>query len=907
MTSFRRGAPRPGQPDKAPDQVRNAATESEVPVWLGRCERVSMFASVIVRIVEASARRAWLVLAIGVLLAIGSGYYAAKHFAINTNTDDLISSTLPWRQSQIAFDKTFPQLYQRILVVIDGRTPELAQSAADRLAAKLASNKDEIAAVDRTEGLPFFRRNALLFEPTAQVGATVHGMLGAQPLLASLTADPSQRGLLKALGMLARGAEEGAVKLENFSPLLNPLSQAYQAALDGRPDFFSWQSILGGAKPIPQELRQFLNIKPVMDYSDLEPGHKATQAIRNAAASLGLDPAHGVRVRLTGDVPLNDQEFVTVRQGAALNTTIMVLVVAFLLWAALRSPKIVFAILISVAIGLAITAALGLAMVGALNLISIAFAVLFVGIGADFGIQFSVRYRAERHAVDDLAKAISLAGARAGRPLALAAAATTCGFYAFLPTVYKGVSELGLIAGTGMIIAFIMSVTVLPALLTLFKPPSEDKPIGYAFLAPADRFLARHRYGIVIGTLVAVLAASPLLLHLRFDFNPLNLNSDTVQSVSTLKDLMKDPSTTYNTIDVVAANPAAADALAAKLAKLPQVARVTTLQSFVPTDQSAKLAILKPAAQRLAPLFARPPAPPLTDAELRASLSATSTALEAAAAKSPGPGGEPARRFAGLLNQMSGASPSKRAAATAILIPPLKVALAALRDSLQASRVTLASIPSEIRRQWQTPDGRTRVEVAPKGDPNSNAVIRRFTRAVTAVAPEAAGAPIAIQGAGDTVVKAFMEAGFLALLSISLLLYAVLRRVSDVLLTLVPLLLAGAVTLEICVAIGLRLNFANIIALPLLLGLGVAFKIYFVMAWRAGVTNLLQSSLTRAVFFSALVTATAFGSLWLSKNPGTSSMGKLLALSLICTLAAAVLFQPALMGPPRAKEGEEVI
>jgi hypothetical protein len=112
------------------------------------------------------------------------------------------------------------------------------------------------------------------------------------------------------------------------------------------------------------------------------------------------------------------------------------------------------------------------------------------------------------------------------------------------------------------------------------------------------------------------------------------------------------------------------------------------------------------------------------------------------------------------------------------------------------------------------------------------------------------------------------------------------------------LLLAGAVTLEITVLIGLPLNFANIIALPLLLGLGVAFKIYFVMAWRAGTTNLLQSSLTRAVFFSAMTTATAFGSLWLSKHPGTSSMGKLLALSLVCTLAAAILFQPALMGPP---------
>jgi uncharacterized protein len=151
-------------------------------------------------------------------------------------------------------------------------------------------------------------------------------------------------------------------------------------------------------------------------------------------------------------------------------------------------------------------------------------------------------------------------------------------------------------------------------------------------------------------------------------------------------------------------------------------------------------------------------------------------------------------------------------------------------------------------------------------------------------------------------VRAFFQAGAYSLVSIALLLWIVLRRFGDVLLTLIPLLLAGLLTLEICVVIGMPLNFANIIALPLLLGVGVAFKIYYIMAWRAGQTNLLQSSLTRAVVWSALTTATAFGSLWLSNHPGTSSMGKLLALSLVTTLCAAVLFQPALMGRPRTIE-----
>jgi len=184
--------------------------------------------------------------------------------------------------------------------------------------------------------------------------------------------------------------------------------------------------------------------------------------------------------------------------------------------------------------------------------------------------------------------------------------------------------------------------------------------------------------------------------------------------------------------------------------------------------------------------------------------------------------------------------------------------------------------------------------------------LRGFAAAVLAIAPDVTGTPVWLIEAEHTVVRAFIEAGVLAVLAIGVLLWITLRNFGDVLLTLVPLIVAGAVTLEVMVLTGESLNFANVIALPLLLGVGVAFKIYYIMAWRAGRTNLLQSTLTRAVFFSALTTATAFGSLWLSDQPGMASMGKLMALALLCTLAAAVLFQPVLMGPPRGGDAQNV-
>jgi uncharacterized protein len=187
----------------------------------------------------------------------------------------------------------------------------------------------------------------------------------------------------------------------------------------------------------------------------------------------------------------------------------------------------------------------------------------------------------------------------------------------------------------------------------------------------------------------------------------------------------------------------------------------------------------------------------------------------------------------------------------------------------------------------------------PKGDANDTNVLRDFATAVLRAEPSATGGALSLYEPARTVTEAFLQAGILAIAAITILLFIALRRVTDVLMTLVPLLLAGAVTLEICVLDGLSLNFANIIALPLLLGVGVAFKIYYIVAWRAGKTGLLQSTLTRAVIFSAMTTGTAFGSMWASSYPGMSSMGKLMALALLCTMAFAVLFQPVLMGRPR--------
>jgi hopanoid biosynthesis associated RND transporter like protein HpnN len=858
---------------------------------------------VIERIVAFCCRWPALVTLTALLLAVGAGAYTSAHFAMNSDSEKLISANVGWRKREIQFDRLFPQQSNLILVVIDGKTPELAESAAASLTARLAGDKDMFPDVRRPDGGAFFDHNGMLFLPLKDVAATTQQLFKAQPFLGALAADPSVRGVMDSLSTALLGVSQGQAKLSDLDLPMVRFGQVFAAAAQGKTDYLSWRALITNAPPRPEEIRRFIEVKPRLDFDALEPGARASAVIRTAARGLGLTPEHGVRVRLTGDVPLSDEEFGTLTDRAWLMVSAMMAGVLATLWLALRSFKIIFAILATLVVGLALTMGLGLIFIGVFNIISIAFIALFVGLGVDFGIQFSVRYRAERFQYPELSKALCHTGRSVGLPLALAAAATAVGFFSFLPTNYTGVAELGFVAGLGMIVAFVTSITLLPALLMLLKPEGEAEDVGFASLAVLDDYLAIHRRTVLRIAAGAGLVCLALTFFLHFDSNPLDLRSRKVESVSTLFDLMGNPETSPNTINVTAPSLTKADALAARLSALPRVAQALTLSSFVPDDQDKKLALIADADGLLDSTlnpFDVKPAP--GDAEIVASFKATAAKLRDAAANRNDASSSHARALAATLDGLASGAASNRARATEAIVPGLKTMLAQLSAALTPNRVTLATIPKTMKAEWIAANGAARIQVFPKNTSNDPRVLSNFSDAVLKIAPGATGAPISIRESGRTIVRAFVWAGILSFITIVVLLAAVLRRPADVAVTLAPLILAGLLTMGSCVALHLQLNFANIIALPLLLGIGVAFNIYFVVAWRAGAKNFLQSSLTRAVIFSAATTASGFGTLWLSRHPGTASMGELLMISLFWTLVTTLFVSPALLGPPPPHE-----
>ena len=851
------------------------------------------------RIVAVCCRFPIAVILLSLLLAVGAGWYIQQNFAMNTDSEQLISAKVGWRMRQARFDAAFPQQTNLTVVVIDGATPELAESATARLTEKLQANPRLFTHVRQSGGGSFFNQNGLLFLPLNEVRDTTQQLIKAQPFLGGLASDPSLRGIMTNLDTVLLGVSSGQAKLSDIDNALVRFAGVLDAAAHGKTEFMSWRSLITGAPPRQEEIRRFIEIKPHLDFNALEPGLEASNAIRAAARELNLTPEHGITVRLTGPVPLSDEEFATLTDRMWLMIGAMMGGVLLTLWLALKSFKIIFAILVTLFVGLAITMGLGLMWVGVFNIISIAFIALFVGLGVDFGIQFAVRYRSERHRNENLAEALVCTGHGVGIPLALAAMATAAGFFSFLPTTYTGVAELGKVAGIGMIVAFALSITMLPALLMLLNPPGEDEEIGFTSLGRLDDFMTRNRKAVIRVAAGAGLVSLGLMYFVTFDSNPLDLRSPRVESVSTLFDLMKNPQTSPNTIDVPAYSLPEADALAARIAQGSLVQMTLTLSSFVPDQQTEKLALIADANTLLdATINPFDVMPPPDDAAVTAAMTATAARLRAAAGSAQDKPAQDARHLAGALDAVVKAGKPALARAREAFEPGLKTMLRQVSDSLKAQPITPATMPAELRADWIAKDGTARIQVFPRDTSNDPAALSAFSDQVLAVAPNATGAPISIRESGKTILGAFIEAGILSFVVIVILLALVLRSLHDVLMTLAPLVLTFLLTLATCVLLGMRLNFANVIALPLLLGIGVAFNIYFVVAWRHGQRCFLASPLTRAVIFSAATTASGFGTLWLSIHPGTASMGELLMISLGWTLITTLFLSPALLGAP---------
>jgi hopanoid biosynthesis associated RND transporter like protein HpnN len=858
--------------------------------------------NIAVRLVDASTRVAvWLLIGVALLTA-GLLYYTVTHLSLNTDTEDMLDPNLPFRRLEREFDRAFPQFSDLIVVVVEATNPAKAQDVADTLADRIREKHALIRSVYRPGGGAFFARNGLLYLDLADLWTLDERFAEAEPFLGTMAHDPSLRGLFTLLGR-ALDEKLSAENEKLLKKIFDRIARAVEAQLAGRAYQVSWRDAwLEDPKMPGGTNKSFILVQPRLDYTSIEPAREALEFTRQLTRQPEL-LNDGVRARITGSVAIENDELANVSQDGKIVTTLAFALVCLVLLLGLNSPRLVAAMLTTLFIGLIWTGAFATFAIGPLNLISISFAVLFIGMGVDFSIQFAMRFKEEFDTGNkDHIQALSDAAAGVGGALALAAVAAAISFFSFVPTSYKGLAELGIISGASMVVALLASLTVLPALLRIMSIHAPLKRREPSFFRRLGFPLAHYRRAILGVAVLVTLGASALVPQVRFDFNPLNLRDPTTESVATFRDLLRDPDTTPYTIDVLANNLDTAQALAARLEKLDVVDKAVTLASYVPSNQDQKLDIIADMNVVLQPLMV---SSDIIEKSTRDETIATLDRFQEKLAKVRDSAADDAfaaslARLAEVLDDLK-ASPNFREQMLQELEPRVvgdfpKV-LQRLRELLEAERVTLASLPQDLKDRYIAPDGSTRIEVFPKQDLNDNRALRRFVEAVRTVTPHAIGSPVALLEGSEAVITACMQATVLALAAIAVLTVLVLHTVFAALLVLAPLLLAIDLTVASSVFFELPFNLANIIALPLLIGLNNAFGIYLVMRKHTGVTliDLFRSNTPAAVLFSGLTTMASFGTLAIARHPGMSQMGMLISLALAYALLFTLVVLPAIM------------
>ena len=879
-----------------------------------RAASTSSYARVFEGLVAAVQRHPWPVLVLALLITAASATYTVRNFAINTDTADLISNELPFRQDYLKYKEAFPGFANTLVIVVDGENADAVNRAAGKLAARLSKGNPHIRSVFYPRGDPYFRSNGLLYLGLDELRALSDRLAEAQPLLTSLAADMSLRGLFDVLALALGEAAKGGFDVSALDPILRETGAAVDARLAGQSYQLSWSGLLRGKEPTLEDRRRIIVAQAISDWRALKPDRAVMEAVRAEARDLGITPENGLRLRLTGSPALDTEELESVEEGAGAAGLLTLFLVLSLLLLGLRSLRLVAATLITLFAGLICTAGFAILAVGELNMISMAFAVLFIGLGVDFGIHLALRYDENRRAGVGEKAALLAAVRGVSEPLSLSAVCAAIAFFAFVPTAYRGVAELGLISGVGMFIALIANFTLLPALLAVIpaRPAGGGSRAGRDLAGAVSRGLghAIDRYGTPIVYSAALLGAVGLVFasQIKFDFDPLNLKDPNKESVQAVRELGQNPRYTMDTLSILTPDLDAAVALAKKVKALPEVRMALTLREYVPKDQDEKLPVVESMALFMTPLLigAESRAAP-TAQENRDALAAFRRALETFAASPQASRmatdvaalADKITRFEARLDGAGTARDADLAALQDGLLKYLPDQLDALRQSLEAGPVTADDLPPALRARQMASDGRARIKVFPAQSLSENEERRRFVEAVKRVAPNATDASVLLLESADAITGAFLQATATTLVLVLLLLAVLLRNIWDVVLVMAPLALAAVYTLAVAELLGMSLNFANIIALPLLMGLGVASAIHLVMRARQaaadGGNSLLRTSTPRAVLFSALTTIGSFGSLAISSHRGTASMGELLILALGMTLLCALVLLPALM------------
>ncbi|MEQ1636498.1 MAG: MMPL family transporter [Methylococcales bacterium] len=860
------------------------------------------------RFSEYSLRYPWVMLCIIGLLAVLALQYTVKHLSINTDTAELIAPDAPFQQNRRNFEKAFAQDMHTLLLVVESDTPELTKAATKRLGRLLSADKTNFDAVSIPNDEPFFHQNGLLYLDNKELQDLSNNLSQAQPFIGRIAQEPNLSGFFSIFEDVLTSADKTRDLPLDLTTLINKIVSAMHKTLNSENSLLSWENLIAEKKSQPN--KGFIIVSPKFDYAQIRPAEQAIAVIHQAIAHIQDPNLPSVKVWVTGEVGLEDDELSGMSAGTFTASIFSIVLVFFILLIAYRSLLFTLATLVTLAIGMVFCGAFAAFAVRELNLISVAFAVSNIGLGVEYAIHFCLRYRDNLNHHIERSRALRSTLISTTPSLLLCAGTTAIGLYAFIPTDYKGVSELGLLAGTSLFICLMVTLTALPALLK-FIPVSapaatvKSRPAYSTLVERMAKLTLHYAKPITLITGLFAIASIALVFKVKTDFNPINLRDPNTESVVAFKNLMKDKETTPMTLTVLVKDEKQVTALQKQLAVLASVDKTISLFDFIPDDQEEKLAmidemglLLGSQAQGFPAL--KPDANPAAGivrliAAIEAGLPAKTDKLEIAALQAF------KRELQDVLLELdTRQEPDRRMFIEKLqttLLGTLPTVMNELLRGFNAKEVALDDLPVDFKARWLSKEGWYRIQIYPKKDLNDLVALQTFITDIQAIAPNATDLPVMYLESMKEVIAAFQQAIIIALITIASLLFAIRRSVTDTLLVMTPLILAGLFTMASTVVTGTPINFANIIALPLLLGMGVDNGIHMVEKLHHSLSedqNIYQSSTARAMFYGALTTISSFAGLAFSPHQGIASMGLIITMGIFWIMVCTFIILPAL-------------
>lgn len=844
----------------------------------------------------------WIVI-LYTIISVFAIHYTIQNLGINSNTAEMFDPDLEFRQNQDHFNELFPLTKNNLVIVIEGDTPEITDISALELYSEFKRDTLHFNNAYLPGAGDYFKQNQFLFLNTEELENLSARLSRSNVFLSLLAQNNSMRGLFSLIDLiLEQGNDEQVVQLNN---LFGQISTTINDRIENRNTSLSWQRAFGGTELTEQARIRFIQVQPHLDYNKMIPAKEAIESARLLTAK--FSDSEKVNVRITGKLAMGYEEMQSVTEGAITASVLSLLFVTLILWVGLRSARLIGSSVLTLLAGLFITLAFTAWAIGQLNMISVAFAVLYIGLGIDYAIHFTLKYNEFTHENQSMGNAFFNSIKGVGPALLLTCISTAIGFYAFLPTTFDGVSELGLIAGTGMFISFTVTFTLLPALLKLFRHHNHDTS-DVTLTAPFSETLSgilNKRKNVIRGLGVIAAIASLAFIHaIEFDYDPMNLRDQQSESVSTLIDLIEEERLSPWNVEIIKENGSNVKENVASLKNIESAGQVLSVFSFIPENQDEKLQIIKQIDSRISRIpEIRKDSAALNIENQIESVSLLENSIRDYTKTRPenlDRLGESVQILNSTLNELS--ADDKKNLIEYVeegLLEHFSVMLSSLKKAASASPVSIDSLPLSLKNRWISTTGdKYRIQVSPAAGIEDPQSLRTFSDKIRNTAPDATGELITFIESGNIVVEAFTEALIYSLLAITTLLLIYLRSFIYTIYILFPLILVALLTGAAMVIFDIKFNFANIIALPMLLGLGVDNAIHMVHRAKEGSIaskDLLKTTTSRAIFFSSLTTLFSFGNLMVSPHSGTASLGLVLLFGILFLIFSTLIVLPAFL------------